>query len=80
MPKRTTVILEDDVYKRLVQESIRRYGTARAISKVLNEILREELSARDELLQLIFSEKIAEIDLEEFNEFRKELSRRLEER
>ncbi len=80
MPRRTTVILEDDVYERLVQESIRRYGTVRAISKVLNEILREKLSARDELLQLIFSEKIAEIDLEGFNEFRKELSRRLEER
>jgi predicted CopG family antitoxin len=41
MPKRTTVILDDDIYEKLVRESIRRYGTTRALSRVLNELLRE---------------------------------------
>ena len=80
MPKRTTVILDDDVYENLVRESIRRYGTTRAISKVLNEILRDSLSGRRELIRLIYSEKIAEVSIEEFNEFRRELSKRLVER
>ncbi|RLE92360.1 MAG: hypothetical protein DRN04_10455 [Thermoprotei archaeon] len=80
MPKRTTVILEDDIYEKLIQESIRRYGTAKALSKVLNELLREKLSARHELLQLIYSDKLVEISLEEFEKFRRELSKRLEER
>ncbi len=78
MPKRTTVILEDDIYERLVKESIRRYGTARALSKVLNELLRESLSGESELIQMIYSEKLAEVSQEEFEEFRRELSRRLE--
>ena len=80
MPKRTTVILDDDVYENLVRESIRRYGTTRAISKVLNEILRDSLSGRRELIRLIYSEKIAEVSIEEFNEFRRELGKRLVER
>ncbi|RLG82011.1 MAG: hypothetical protein DRO40_08705 [Thermoprotei archaeon] len=80
MPKRTTVILDDDVYENLVRESIRRYGTTRAISKVLNEILRDSLSGRRELIRLIYSEKIAEVSIEEFSEFRRELSKRLVER
>ena len=78
MPKRTTVILEDDIYERLVKESIRRYGTARALSKVLNELLKESLSGESELIQLIYSEKLAEVSQEEFEEFRRELSRGLE--
>ncbi|RLG88669.1 MAG: hypothetical protein DRO16_04900 [Thermoprotei archaeon] len=80
MPKRTTVILDDDIYENLVRESIRRYGTTRAISKVLNEILRDSLSGRRELIRLIYSEKIAEVSIEELNEFRRELSKRLVER
>lgn len=80
MPKRTTVILDDDVYENLVRESIRRYGTTRAISKILNEILRDSLSGRRELIRLIYSEKIAEVSIEELNEFRRELSKRLVER
>ena len=76
MPKRTTVILEDDVYEKLVQESIRRYGTARAISKVIGELLKERF--RNDLIRLIYSEKIAEISQEELKEFRAELSKRFE--
>jgi len=41
MPRRITVTLDDDVYRRLVEESVKRYGTVRALSKVVNELLRE---------------------------------------
>jgi len=80
MPKRTTVILDDDVYEMLVRESIRRYGTTRALSKVLNELLRERANPTKELMQLIYSEKLVWIDQTEVEKLRKELSKRFEER
>jgi len=78
MPRRTTVMLDEDVYEKLVKESLRRYGTARAISRVLNELLRESLRGRENLIRLIYSEKIARTTAEEFESFRRELSKRLE--
>jgi len=80
MPKRTTVILDEAVYEELVKESLRRYGTVKALSKVLNELLLESISikGRRELLKLIYSEKVAETTVKEFEKFRRELSRRLE--
>ena len=78
MPKRTSVILDDDIYEKLVEESLKRYGTPRAISKVLNELLREHLSGRAELLRLIYSEKLARTTAGEFQEFRRKLSERVE--
>jgi len=78
MPRRTTVMLDDDVYEKLVKESLKRYGTVRAISRVLNELLRESLKDRENLIRLIYSEKIARTTAEEFESFRRELSKRLE--
>ena len=80
MVKRTTILLDDDVYEILVRESIKRYGTTRALSKVLNELVREALSSKRELLELIYSEKIASVSEEEFSGFRRELSKRLVDR
>ena len=80
MPKHTTVILDDDVYEKLVKESIRRYGTTRALSKVLNELLRKILSGREELIELLYSEKIASISEEDFHKFRRELSKSVADR
>jgi len=80
MVKRTTILLDDDVYEGIVRESIRRYGTAKAISKVVNELLRRALGARRELLELIYSEKVRELSQEELEEFRRELSGRFEDR
>ena len=37
---KTTVILDDDVYKRLVEEAIERYGTTRTLSRLINEKLK----------------------------------------
>ena len=77
MSRRTSVVLEEDIYEKLVEESLRRYGTARAISKVLNELLRESFRGAD-LLRLIYSEKVARTTAREFEEFRRELSKRAE--
>ena len=78
MVRRTTILIDDEVYEELVKESLKRYGTAKAISKVLNDLLRDSLKGRDKLLKLIYSEKIAETTSKEFESFRRELSRRLE--
>ncbi|MGQ4895153.1 MAG: hypothetical protein ACP6IQ_11080 [Candidatus Njordarchaeia archaeon] len=81
MSKRTAVILSDDVYDILVKESLSRYGTTRAISKVLNELVREAIKLRGilEIKELLRKEKKIKITAEEFHEFRRELSKRLEE-
>ena len=40
---KTTVILDDDLYEELVREALRRYGSTRRLSRLINEILREGL-------------------------------------
>ncbi len=80
MVKRTTIMLEDEVYEKLVRESIRRYGSSRALSKVINELLKESLNAKNELLELIYSDKVATIAIEDFEAFRRESSKRIESR
>ena len=77
MVKRTTILLDDDVYEMLVRESIKRYGTTRALFKVLNELVRKALASRQELLELIYSEKIVNVSEEKFSRFRRELNKRL---
>lgn len=77
--KRTTVVLDDDVYERLVEESVRRHGTARALSRVLNELLRDRLGGRVELMRLLYSDKVAEVAPEDLDGFRRELGKRFAE-
>ncbi|MBS7612030.1 hypothetical protein KEJ27_07510 [Candidatus Bathyarchaeota archaeon] len=78
MFRRTTILLDEDVYKRLAEESLKRYGTTKAISKVINDLLKTALKNQADILNLIFSEKIAKISAKEFEEFRRNLSKRLE--
>ena len=80
MPKRTTIILEDDVYNMLVEESIRIYGNTRSLSKLVNELLRKAFRDRveAEFRELLGSEKVARVTAKELEELRRELSRRLE--
>jgi len=83
MPKRTTVVLEDDSYKKLVEESIRRFGTARAISKVINSMVEEATKhsgKQDELLKLLYSRKVAKTTAKDLEKDRRRLSMRLETR
>ncbi len=37
---KTTVNLEDEVYKKLVREAVDKYGTTRTLSKLINEKLK----------------------------------------
>ncbi len=37
---KTTIILDDNIYKELIDESIERYGTAKKLSLLINEKLR----------------------------------------
>ena len=80
MPKRTTIILDDDVYEILVKESMTRYGTMRALSRVLNELVKEAIRLRwlVKVKSILRSEKKIKINVEGFYEFRKKLSKRFE--
>ena len=75
MPKRTTVILEKDVYDALVKESLDEYKNAKSLSKVLNEIVKKTLMNKGKLTKLIHSRKITTITAKEFEKFRTELSK-----
>ncbi|MEM0132680.1 hypothetical protein [Acidiplasma sp.] len=37
---KTTIILDDNIYKELIDESIERYGTTKKLSLLINEKLR----------------------------------------
>jgi metal-responsive CopG/Arc/MetJ family transcriptional regulator len=47
---KTRVILEDELYKKLVQEAIEKYGSTRKLSKLINQKLKQGnvLQAEDE--------------------------------
>ncbi len=78
MSKRTTILLADEVYQRLVQESVRRYKTTKGISKVANELLKGALRGEASIFDLIMSEKVAKTTTKEFEKFRRQLSKRFE--
>lgn len=78
MSKRTTILLDDDVYEKLVNESLRKYRTTKAMSKVANEMLKRALKGQTKVLELISSKKIAKTSNKEFESFRRELSKRFE--
>lgn len=78
MSRRTTILLDDDIYEKLVRESLRRYKTTKAMSKVANELLKRGLKGEAKVLDLVFSEKLAKTSAREFEAFRRELSKRLE--
>jgi hypothetical protein len=70
--------LDDDVYEKLVNESLRKYRTTKAMSKVANEMLKRALKGQTKVLELISSKKIAKTSNKEFESFRRELSKRFE--
>jgi predicted CopG family antitoxin len=78
MFKRTTILLEEEVYRRLVEESLKRHGTTKAVSKVVNELLKKALKGKEEILNLLLSKKVAKTSVKEFECFRRELSKRFE--
>ena len=45
---KTTVILEDELYKQLVKEALEKYGTTRKLSLLLNEKLKKLTPVKSE--------------------------------
>lgn len=43
---KTTINLDTEVYKELVNEAVEKYGTTKTLSKIINEKLRASASAR----------------------------------
>ncbi len=41
---KTTIILDDELYKELVKEALEKYGSTRKLSKLINEKLRASIS------------------------------------
>jgi len=85
MPRRTTVVIQDGTYAKLVEESLRRFGSARAVSKVIDEMVDEMSKAKQQegqrdLLTLLHSKKVAKTSLKDFERDRGKLSTRLEDR
>lgn len=78
MSRRTTILLDDDIYQKLVNESMRKYRTTKAMSRVANELLKRALKSETNVLDLVFSEKLAKTNVKEFETFRRELSKRFE--
>lgn len=39
---KTTIILDDELYKRLVQEALEKYGSTKKLSQLINEKLKGE--------------------------------------
>ncbi len=65
---KTTVLLDDEVYKRLVKEAVERYGSTRKLSFLINEKLRGSSklssSARRERLTVKIGRRLSERELE----------------
>lgn len=40
--KKTTIILEDEVYRKLVQEALEKYGTTKKLSFLINQKIKGE--------------------------------------
>jgi hypothetical protein len=75
MQRRTTVLLEKDVYDALVKESVAEYNSSKAISKVLNKVVRRALANKSRLHELLHSKRVAKVTQKEFEKFRHELSK-----
>lgn len=73
--RRTTILLEKEVYDALVKESVDEYNSSKAISKVINKILKRSLINRDRLRQLLYSKPVAKVTQKQFERFRRGLSK-----
>ena len=68
---KTTILLDDDLYRKLVQESVKRYGTTKKLSKLINEKLRQspraegEEKGRKQRLRLSLGRMLSEKELQE---------------
>lgn len=69
---KTTIVLEDDLYKELVKEALEKYGTTRKLSKLINEKLRKAMYSKIEIeeksLRIKLGKKLAPEEIEKIVE------------
>ena len=70
--------MDDKVYKKLVSESMKKYGSARNLSKVVNDLVEEKSACKPDIMELIYSDKLAKTSAREFEQSRRKLSARFE--
>ncbi len=80
---KTTINLDDEIYKKLVKEAVEKYGTTRTLSKLINEKLRgaditETKKRRDIVEKTAGLWKIKESGTQYVRRLRKESERRFE--
>ena len=82
---KTTINLDNEIYKKLVREAVEKYGTTRTLSKLINEKLkiaesiknkREEIRSIDVVEKTAGLWKIKETGAEYVRKLRKESDRR----
>ncbi len=84
MPRRrTTLVLQDSTYTKLVEQSLRRFGTPRAVSKVVDTMVEESAAADSRqkekgILKLLYLKKVAKTTPREFEKDRAKLSQTFE--
>jgi hypothetical protein len=80
MPKRrTTLVLEGSTFDKLMEESLRRYGTSRSVSKVVDTLVEESIGSKEQsILKLLYSKKVAKTTSRELEKERIRLSERFE--
>ncbi len=44
---KTTINLDTEVYRELVEEAVRRYGTTKTLSRVINEKLKKKIHEKE---------------------------------
>ncbi len=57
---------------------MKKYGSARNISKVVNDMVEENAKGKPDIMELIYSEKLAKTSEREFEQSRRKLSARFE--
>jgi uncharacterized protein (UPF0332 family) len=64
-------------FRSLSKGRIKAVRDHKGVIKVLNELLKEALKSEKDIIQLVYSQKIMKTTAKEFENFRKEPSRRL---
>jgi uncharacterized protein YoxC len=75
--RKTTIILDEDMYRLILGYAVDNYGTVRAISRVINDIIRERFnSERKSQLYLLLDKILPEVDrlYDEVNKLNRTLS------
>lgn len=75
--RKTTIILDEDMYRLILGYAIDNYGTVRAISRVINDIIRERFnSERKSQLDRLLDKLLPEVDrlYDEVNKLNRTLS------